>query len=149
VYSLGMTARLDRPMVRLRMTWIAILASLVVCGFVVLAAFPSPVTVNTQTPLLAWILGVLAAVNLATVAPVRRAMVEGGRRRAAVAQRSEPLVAAYQAASVLAWARVELVAALGLVVLLTTGRSDLFWVFLGVAAAAMVALWPGDGPIEP
>jgi hypothetical protein len=142
MYPLVMSTLLEQHMARLKLIWLAILASILFHAGIPLAVPVPGEAAGIGIPGLAWILGALAAVNLATIAPLRRIMIERARQRAAREGRPETLLAAHQAASITAWARVELVAMLGLAVLLTSGRADIFWAFLVTAAAAMLALYP-------
>jgi len=92
-------------------------------------------------PLL-WGFAFLAAVNLVTIMPVYRAMLAGPRRVYTVGRQPERLLAAHFTAHIVAYARLEAVAILGLVLFFLTGRQDWFWIFTGVAAVGMVLLWP-------
>jgi len=75
--------------------------------------------------------------------------VWGGPRRVyAVGQQPERLLAAHFSAHIVAFARLEAVAILGLVLHFLTGRQDWFWIFTGVAAFGMVLLWPKRGKVE-
>jgi hypothetical protein len=89
-----------------------------------------------------WGFAFLAAVNLVTIMPVYRAMLAGPRRVYTVGQQPERLLAAHFTAHTVAFARLEAVAILGLVLFFLTGRQDWFWIFIGVAAVGMVILWP-------
>jgi len=95
-----------------------------------------------------WGFAFLAAVNLVTVMPMYRAMLAGPRRVYAVGQQSERLLAAHFLAHVVAFARLEAVAILGLVLDFLTGRQDWFWIFTGVAAVGMLLLWPKRHKVE-
>ncbi|OYV95848.1 MAG: hypothetical protein B7Z68_06525 [Acidobacteria bacterium 21-70-11] len=80
--------------------------------------------------------------NLVTIMPVYRVMLAGPRRVFAVSQQSERLLAAHFVAHLTAFARLEAVALLGLVLFALTGRRDWFAIFTAVAALGMLVLWP-------
>ena len=80
--------------------------------------------------------------NLVTIMPVYRVMLAGPRRVFAVSQQSERLLAAHLAAHLTAFARLEAIALLGLVLFALTGRRDWFAIFTAVAALGMLVLWP-------
>ncbi len=89
-----------------------------------------------------WGFAFLAAVNLVTIMPVYRATLAAPRRVYALDHRPQPLLKAHFTAHLVAFARLEAVALLGLVLYFLTGQRDWFWVFTGVAGAGMVLLWP-------
>ena len=127
---------------RLQVVCGGMLASLAVYGAVVFA-LPVPLRpAMPQAETLLWGFAFLAAVNLVTIMPVYRAMLAAPRRVYAVGQQSERLLAAHFAAHFVAFARIEAVAILGLVLFLLSGRADWFTVFTGAAAGGMIVLWP-------
>lgn len=135
----------DAPLRTLRILWGAFFASLAVYVVVAIAAAPpADVARDHHTPLM-WILALVAAVNLLTVTPVTRLMV--GRARAAGGG-PEAVLAAHRAAFVIALARVEAVAVLGLVLGLVSGRRDWFALFVGAATLGMLVLFPRRDDLE-
>ena len=138
----------ERHVRRLQIVCAGLLASLAVYAGVVTAV---PLTAEPAFPQgepLLWGFAFLAAVNLVTIMPVYRAMLAGPRRVYAVGQQPERLLAAHFSAHVVAFARLEAVAILGLVLHFLTGRRDWFWIFTGVAAVGMLLLWPKRGKVE-
>ena len=127
---------------RLRVVCGGMLASLAVYG-VVLFALPVPVRpAMPQAETLLWGFAFLAAVNLVTIMPVYRAMLAGPRRVYAVGLQPDRLLAAHFVAHLVAFARIEAVAILGLVLFFLSGRADWFTVFTGAATGGMIVLWP-------
>lgn len=127
---------------RLQIICAALLASLAgYAGVVTAVPLTVPPALPQGEPLL-WGFAFLAAVNLVTIMPVYRAMLAGPRRVYTVGQQPERLLAAHFSAHIVAFARLEAVAVLGLVLHFLTGRQDWFWIFTGVAAVGMVLLWP-------
>ncbi len=127
---------------RLQIVCAALLASLAIYAGLVVAV---PLAVQPAFPQgepLLWGLAFLAAVNLVTIMPVYRAMLAGPRRVYTVGRQPERLLAAHLSAHLVAFARLEAVAILGLVLYFLTGRGDWFWIFTGVAAVGMMLLWP-------
>ncbi len=100
------------------------------------------VPVLPQAEPLLWGFAFVAAVNLVTIMPVYRVMLAGPRRVYLVGRQPERLLAAHSTAHVVAFARLEAVAVLGLVLYFLAARRDWFTVFTAVAAVGMVALWP-------
>ncbi|HQU33182.1 MAG TPA: hypothetical protein PLB88_02610 [Thermoanaerobaculaceae bacterium] len=127
---------------RLQLVCFGILASVAVYALIV-AVLPWPAQpVLPQGEPLLWGFAFLAAVNLVTIMPVYRVMLAGPRRVFAVSQQSERLLAAHFVAHLTAFARLEAVALLGLVLFALTGRRDWFAIFTAVAALGMLVLWP-------
>jgi len=127
---------------RLRIICAAFLASLPTYAGVV-AALPAPERPTlTQGAHFLWIFAAVAVLNLVTVMPVYRAMLAPARRVFAVSQEVEPLLRAHVTAHVVAFARLEAVAILGLALYFLSGRADAFGVFAAVAATGMLVLWP-------
>ena len=127
---------------RLQLVCSGILASLVAYALIVaVVPWPSEPALPQGEPLL-WGFAFLAAVNLVTIMPVYRVMLAGPRRVFAVGQQPERLLAAHFVAHLTAFARLDAVSLLGLVLYLLTGRGDWFAIFTGVAALGMVVLWP-------
>jgi hypothetical protein len=138
----------ERHTRRLQVVCAALLASLAAYAGLVTAV---PLAVQPAFPQgepLLWGFAFLAAVNLVTVLPVYRAMLAGPRRVYAVGQQPERLLAAHFSAHIVAFARLEAVAILGLVLHFLTGRQDWFWIFTGVAAVGMVLLWPKPDKVK-
>ncbi len=134
----------DAPLRTLRILWGAFFASLGVYVVVAMtAAPPAEAAEDRHTPLM-WILTLVAAVNLLTVTPLTRLLV--GRTRAAGGG-AEDLLAAHRVAFVVAAARVEAVAVLGLLLVLVSGRRDWFALFVGAAALGMLVLFPRPGDL--
>ena len=127
---------------RLQLVCSGILASVAVYALIV-AVLPWPAQpVLPQGEPLLWGFAFLAAANLVTIMPVYRVMLAGPRRVFAVSQQSERLLAAHFVAHLTAFARLEAVALLGLVLFALTGRRDWFAIFTAVAALGMLVLWP-------
>ncbi|HUK12137.1 MAG TPA: hypothetical protein VLW17_02455 [Thermoanaerobaculaceae bacterium] len=127
---------------RLRLAFLAFVALL--AGLAALA-FLLPPTIAPALPqaqTLLWGFAFLAAANLATVMPTYRAMMAGPRRVHAVGRQPERLLASHLSVHLLALARVDAVAVLGLALLFLTGRRDWFWAFVAAAAAGACLLWP-------
>lgn len=137
-----MDLAVERHTRRLQMVCGALLGGLAVyVGLVAyLPAVSAPVLPQAQ-PLL-WGFAFVAAVNLVTIMPVYRVMLAGPRRVYLVGQQPERLLAAHFMAHLVAFARLEAVALLGLVLYFLAARRDWFTVFTGVAALGMLALWP-------
>ena len=127
-----------------RLRWLATaMAGAVVVCCVVVALLPSPGTpAVAQATTLLWGFAVVSALNLLTLTPVGRAMLAGPRRVFAVSGDERPLLAAHLVATVVALARLEAVAILGLLLFLLSGRRDWFWWFAAAALVGMAALWP-------
>jgi hypothetical protein len=132
----------ERHTRRLQILCGALLASLAAYAAVVLAVPLRTPPVLPQGEALMWGFAFLAALNLVTIMPVYRAMLAGPRRVYTVGQQPERLLAAHLAAHLVAFARLEAVSILGLVLDFLTGRADWFWIFTAVAALGMVVLWP-------
>ena len=116
--------------------WVALLTSIGMYGMLsVLAPTPRSVPADHAVTLLAAFL-VIAAANLVTIMPVFRRMIA----RPGVAGGGDDAVRL--TALVLAWARVEAVGVLGLVLYFLTGEQTWLWLFLGGAAVAMLILAP-------
>ena len=127
---------------RLQLVCSGILASVAVYAlFVAILPWQVQPVLPQGEPLL-WGFAFLAAVNLVTIMPVYRVMLAGPRRVFAVSHQSGRLLAAHLAAHVTAFARLEAVALLGLVLYVLTGRRDWFAIFTAVAALGMLVLWP-------
>ena len=135
-------------MQRLRLIWAAMLVSLPIYALIVVLAGASGEAPHSRGLALIWVLGLVAAANLVTVAPLLGAMLASARRTFAAEPRPEALLASHLGALVVAWARVEAVAILGLVAFFVSGRPDVFWAFLGVSAAGLLLLRPTPGNLE-
>jgi hypothetical protein len=137
-----MQESLERHTRRLQVVCAALLASVAVyVGLVTALPLGAEPAFPQGEPLL-WGFAFLAAVNLVTIMPVYRAMLAGPRRVYTVGQQPERLLAAHFTAHIVAFARLEAVAILGLMLFFLTWRQDWFWIFTGVAAVGMVLLWP-------
>jgi hypothetical protein len=137
---------MDEPVLkharRLQIICIAFAASLAAYAGVVFG-LPDPAgPALPQAEALRWGFVFISAANLATVMPTYRAMMAGPRRVFAVGRQVERLLAAHLTAYLVALARVEGVAVLGLLLFFLTGRRDWFWVFVAVAALGTALLWP-------
>jgi hypothetical protein len=143
-----MQESLERHIRRLQVVCAALLAS--VAGYAALVtALPLGVELAfPQGEPLLWGFAFLAAVNLVTIMPVYRAMLAGPRRVYTVGQQPDRLLAAHFTTHTVAFARLEAVAVLGLVLFFLTGRKDWFWIFTGVTAAGMLLLWPRRHKVE-
>jgi len=129
---------------QLRVLWAAFFASVAVCVAVgLVVAPPAGKAPDRHTPLM-WVLALAAAVNLLTVVPVTRLVVDRARAGGPQAR-----LAAHRTAFVVAAARVEAVAVLGLVVVLVSGRRDWFALFAGAAVLGMLMLLPRHADLEP
>lgn len=137
---------MDDPVVqhvrRLRILALACAASLAVYTGLVIALPDRKAPAVPQAGTLFWGFAFVAVVNLATVLPSYRAMMAAARRVFAVGQQAERLLAAHLSAYLVALARVEAVAVLGLLLFFLTGRRDWFWAFAAVAALGTAMLWP-------
>jgi hypothetical protein len=133
---------------RLRLVCSGLLASVAVYALIV-AVLPWPAQpVLPQGEPLLWGFAFLAAVNLVTIMPVYRVMLAGPRRVFAVGQQPERLLAAHFVAHLTAFARLEAVSLLGLVLYFLTGRRDWFAIFTIVAALGMLVLWPRRAKVD-
>ncbi|MCS7182912.1 MAG: hypothetical protein NZ869_07370 [Thermoanaerobaculum sp.] len=124
------------------------LASTVLYGAVVLLVPPPDAPVVMQTHPLLWVFASLTLLNLLTIMPVYRAMLAKPRRVYAVSQDPEPLLRAHLIAHLVAMGRLELIALMGVVLFLVTGRGDWFWYFNGLALVSMLVLWPLREKVE-
>ncbi len=137
-----MEETVERHTKRLQFACGGMLAGLV--GYAVIVyALPIPVRpALPQGEALLWGFAFLAAVNLVTIMPVYRVMLAGPRRVYAVAQQPERLLAAHFSAHLVAFARLEAVAVLGLVLYFLTGHRNWFLIFTVIAALGMLVRWP-------
>ena len=143
-----MPLTVDGHVGRLQIVCASLLASLGVYGVIVaLIALPDDPTFPQGEPLL-WGFAFLAAVNLVTIMPVYRAMLAAPRRVYTVNHEAQRLLAAHSAAHLVAFARLEAVGILGLVLYFLTGRHDWFWVFTAIAAVGMLLLWPSRAKVN-
>ena len=132
----------ERHTQRLRLICAAFLASLGLYAGLVAALGGPARPLLPQGGTLLWGFAFLAAVNLVTIMPLYRVMLAGPRRVFAVGRQPDRLLAAHLAAHVTAFARLDAVALLGLLLFLLAGRPDWFVVFTAVAALGMLVLWP-------
>jgi hypothetical protein len=126
----------------------AFFGATVIYGLLVFLVPPPEAPVVMQTHPLLWVFGAITVANLLTIMPVYRAMLEKPRRVYAVDGRPEPLLAAHRAAHIVAFARLEAVALLGVLLFFITGRGDWFWYFNGLALVGMLVLWPQREKVE-
>lgn len=122
--------------------------STVIYGLVVLMVPPPETPVVMQTHPLLWVFTALTLLNLLTIMPVYRAMLAKPRQVFAVSRDPVPLLSAHRAAHIVAFARLEAVAVLGLLLFFITGRGDWFWYFNGLALVGMLVLWPLKEKVE-
>ncbi len=143
-----MPLTVDGHVGRLQILCAALLASLGMYGAIVmLVTLPAEPTFPQGEPLL-WGFAFFAAVNLVTIMPVYRAMLAAPRRVYTVNQEPQRLLAAHSLAHLVAFARLEAVAVLGLVLFFLTGHRDWFWIFTTIAAVGMLLLWPRRGKVS-
>ncbi len=143
-----MAVSLERYLSRLRLICIATLSTVVIYGGVVFVTPPPEHLPLAQGEHFLWIFAALSVLNLVTIMPVYRAMLATSRGTFARSADPGPLLASHLKAHAVAFARLDAVALLGLVLFFLTGRGDWFWVFNGVAAVGMVLLWPLREKIE-
>jgi len=143
-----MAELVDQHLVRLRVICGALLASVAVYGLVAVLVPPPASPPLAQGVHFLWIFAALSIINLVTLMPVYRAMLAGPRRVHAVSGQPAPLLAAHLSAHIVAFARLEAIAVLGLVLYFLTQRADWFWAFAVVAAAGMAVLWPTRPKVE-
>ena len=143
-----MAELVDQHLVRLRVICGALLAGVALYGLVTILVPPPASPPLAQGVHFLWIFAALSVVNLVTLMPVYRAMLAGPRRVHAVSGQPAPLLAAHLSAHVVAFARLEAIAVLGLVLYFLTQRADWFWAFAVVAAAGMAVLWPTRPKVE-
>ena len=138
----------DRHILRLRFACAGMLAGIAACA-VITYVLPIPVRpALPQGEALLWGFAFLAAVNLVTIMPVYRVMLAAPRRVYAVGQQADRLLAAHFSAHLVAFARLEAVALLGLALFFLSGHRGWFAIFGGVAALGMLLLWPDRGKVE-
>ncbi len=125
----------------LRSILLAFVATLAACAAIVIALPGPKAPALPQAGTLFWGVAFLAVANLATIMPSFRAMMAAPRRVFAVGRQAERLLAAHLRAYLVAAARVEAVALLGLLLFFLTGRRDWFWVLLVVATLGIALLW--------
>jgi hypothetical protein len=142
------STRLEQHIQKLRLIWAAMLVSVGTYAIVGLVARTPAEAARPEDSVLVWVLGALAAAILLGVAPLHSAMLSRARRGCGDQQGLEPVLAGHLTALVVAWAQVETVAALGLVLLSLTARSDAFWTFLAVAVVGLLVLRPGTKDID-
>lgn len=126
----------------------AFVVSTIVYGLLVLMVPPPESPVVMQTHPLLWVFTALTVLNILTIMPAYRAMLAKPRQVYAVSQDPLPLLNAHRAAHIVACARLEAVAILGLLLFFITGRGDWFWYFNGVALVGMLVLWPLKEKVE-
>jgi len=132
---------------RLRVICAAMLASLPIYAAVVLTVPFAERPALAQGGHFLWIFAAISVLNLVTVMPVYRAMLAGARRVFAVSGQPGPLLRAHATAHLVAFARLEAVAILGLVLYFLSARIDWFAVFAAVAAVGMLVLWPARSKV--
>ncbi len=137
-----MTSLLRRHMRRLY--WMHGGAMLVVAAAACLAWLAPPIGPPplAQAEAVLGVLVTLAALNLLTVLPARRAMVAPARRVFAVSAEVAPLLKAHLAAQATALVRGVALTAAGLAAMFLARRQDWFWILESSALLALIVLWP-------
>ncbi len=143
-----MNTLVDQHLVRLWTVCGSFIASTAIYGAIVFVMPPPQSVVPAQGEHLPWIFALVAAVNIVTLMPVYRAMMARPRRVFAVGQELAPLLSAHLTSHMVAYARLDAVAVLGLALFFITGRGDWFWIFNGIAAVGMLLLWPLREKVE-
>jgi hypothetical protein len=118
------------------------IGSVGVYAIIVLACAGTVRPLLPQAETLLWGLAFVAAVNLLTIMPTYRAMMERPRNAYVRDGRPESLLRAHLIAHSIALARIEAIAIFGFVLFFLTGRRDWFFIFASVAAAGLLLLWP-------
>jgi len=136
-----------RHMRRLRLVVMAFLAALAAYAGLIIALPDPKAPALPQAATLFWGLAFLAAANLATLLPTYRAMMVAPRRVFAAGRQAERLLAAHLSAHIVALARAQAVAVLGLLLFFLAERREWFWAFWAVAACATALLWPSRGKV--
>lgn len=95
-----------------------------------------------QSDTLVGILLVLAAMNLLTIVPVRRAMMDSPRRVFALSADPEPLLRAHLLAQGVALGRTVALAFMGLAAWYISGAAGWFWAFESAAVLVLLGMWP-------
>lgn len=143
-----MDARVDQHLSRLRVVCAAILGSIpvyVAIGLLVARPEQPPLA---QGEHFLWIFATLAVLNLVSIMPVYRAMLVSPRRVYAAGRLVEPLLAAHFTAHVVAFARLEAIAILGVMLFFLDGNQQSLWAFCAVAGAGMLLVWPRRAKVE-
>ncbi|MEW6336631.1 MAG: hypothetical protein ACOY3Y_16635 [Acidobacteriota bacterium] len=143
-----MDARVDQHLSRLRLVCAAILGSIpiyVAIGSLVARPERPPLA---QGEHFLWIFATIAVLNLVSIMPVYRAMLVSPRRVYAAGRLAEPLLAAHFTAHLVAFARLEAVAVLGVALFFLDGNQQSLWIFCAVAGAGMLILWPRKAKVE-
>lgn len=127
-----------------RLTWMHLGAALVL-GLAALPTQlgrPSGAPPLAQSDALVGILLVLATVNLLTIVPVRRAMMDSPRRVFALSADAEPLLRAHLLAQGVALARTVALAVMGLAAWYISGAAGWFWALESTAVLVLLRMWP-------
>lgn len=143
-----MDGRVDQHLSRLRLVCAAMVGSIpiyVAIGLLVTRPEQPPLA---QGEHFLWIFATIAVLNLVSIMPVYRAMLVSPRRIHAAGRLVEPLLAAHFAAHVVAFARLEAIALLGLALFFLGGNQQSLWAFCAVAGAGMFLLWPRRAKVE-
>lgn len=95
-----------------------------------------------QSDTLVGILLVLAVMNLLTIVPVRRAMMDSPRRVFALSADPEPLLRAHLLAQGVALIRAVALAVMGVVAWYVSADTRWFWVLEMAAVVGLLLVWP-------
>ena len=127
---------------RLRIAWTSVMLAAVAAGAVAsLVELPEDPPLSQGDHLL-WVFVMLGVVNLVTIMPAYRAMLQGPRRVFAVSGEPGPLLRAHTVAHVVATLRVALLAVFGAVLLFLAAHRDWFWIFDAITVVGLMLLWP-------
>ncbi len=127
-----------------RLTWMHLGAAFLVG----LSALPTQLGRPAGAPPLAqWdalvgILLILAAINLLTILPVRRAMMDSPRRVFALSADAEPLLRAHLLAQGVALVRAVALAVMGVAAWCVSADTRWFWVLEMAAVLGLLLVWP-------
>lgn len=144
----GVTILMQRHLRRLYWLHVAAGCLVAVVGLVGHLARPAGAPPLLQADAVLGVLVTLAAFNLLTLLPVRRAMLASSRRVFAVSTDAAPLLQAHLLAQATALVRGVALAALALAALYLAGRQDWFWILQSSAVLALLVLWPRRRAVE-
>jgi hypothetical protein len=143
-----MDARVEQHLSRLRAVCAAMLGSIPVYMAIGLLVERPDKLPLAQGEHFLWIFAVIAVLNLVSIMPVYRAMLVSPRRVYAAGRLVEPLLAAHFTAHVVAFARLEAIAILGVTLFFLDGNQHSLWAFCVVAGAGMLLVWPRRAKVE-
>lgn len=126
----------------LRLLTLAFAAAVLLYAGPVVLLQPIPLLTPSHVQALLWGFGAVALLNLLTVEPVSRAMMGPTVRAFAVGRDPQPLLATHRVVFLVALARVEFGAILGLVLFFLSGEASAFWLFALPTLLAFAILWP-------